>query len=138
MGHFKNLARDQFLNRKFNSSILGHFKKLWNCYHVKKSSFTCFLGHLMVPPYMYFLNVERNGHEPKIEPRFWILNRCQCDSSLWLIKIRNMQIKIALARNVGFNFIANYGTGQLINPILIVKLYHFCNSLLLTLIWKII
>ena len=39
-----------------NSSILGHFKKLWKCYHVKKSSFTCFLGHLMVPPPRIFLD----------------------------------------------------------------------------------
>ena len=28
VGHFEKLARDQFLNRKLNSSILGHFKKL--------------------------------------------------------------------------------------------------------------
>ena len=27
VGHFEKLARDQFLNRKLNSSILGHFKK---------------------------------------------------------------------------------------------------------------
>ena len=37
-------------NRKCNSSILRHFKKLWKCQLVNKSSFTCFLGHLMVPP----------------------------------------------------------------------------------------
>ena len=36
-------------NRKWNYSILGHFKKLRNCYHMTKSSFTCFLGHFMIP-----------------------------------------------------------------------------------------
>ena len=33
-------------NRKWNSSIFGHFKKLRKCYHMTKS-FTCFSGHLM-------------------------------------------------------------------------------------------
>ena len=37
------------MNRKWNSSILGHFKKLRKCYHMTKSSFTCFLGHFMIP-----------------------------------------------------------------------------------------
>ena len=37
-------------NRKWISSILEHFKKLEKCYHVKNTSFTCFLGHLMVSP----------------------------------------------------------------------------------------
>ena len=34
----KKLARDQF-------GKIGHFKKLRKCYHMTKSSFTCFLGH---------------------------------------------------------------------------------------------
>ena len=37
------------LNRKWNSSILGHFKKLRRCHHMTKSSYTCFLGHFMIP-----------------------------------------------------------------------------------------
>ena len=37
------------MNRKWNSSILGHFKKLRKCYHMTKSSSTCFLGHFMIP-----------------------------------------------------------------------------------------
>ena len=39
----------QKMNRKWNSSILGHFKKLRKCYHMTKSSITCFLGHFMIP-----------------------------------------------------------------------------------------
>ena len=37
-------------NRKWNSSIFGHFKILSKCYHMTKSSFTCFLGHFILPP----------------------------------------------------------------------------------------
>ena len=37
-------------NRKWNYSIFGHFKILWKCYHMTKSSFTCFLGHFKLPP----------------------------------------------------------------------------------------
>ena len=33
-----------------NGSILGHFKKLCKCYHMTKSSFTCFLEHFILPP----------------------------------------------------------------------------------------
>ena len=33
-------------NWKWNSSILGHFKILGKCYHMTKSSFTCFFGLL--------------------------------------------------------------------------------------------
>ena len=47
MEHFKKFEHKW--NRKWNSSILGHFKKMWTCYHMTKSSFTCFLGHFMVP-----------------------------------------------------------------------------------------
>ena len=36
------------MNRNWNFSILGHFK-LSKCYHMTKSSFTCFLGHFMIP-----------------------------------------------------------------------------------------
>ena len=28
----------------------GAFKKLWKCYHMTKSSFTCFLEHFILPP----------------------------------------------------------------------------------------
>ena len=41
------------MNRKWNSSILGHFKKLRKCHHMTKSSFTCFLGHSMIPRVEY-------------------------------------------------------------------------------------
>ena len=41
--------QNQKRNRKWNSSILGYFKKLLKFYHMTKSSFTCFLGHFMIP-----------------------------------------------------------------------------------------
>ena len=37
-------------NRKLICSILGHFRKNCICSHVKNTSFTCFLGHFMIPP----------------------------------------------------------------------------------------
>ena len=37
-------------NRKWNSTILRHFKILCICHHVKYISFTCFLGQFMLPP----------------------------------------------------------------------------------------
>ena len=49
----------QKMNRKLNSSILGHFEKLWKCYHMKNPSFTCLLGHLMVPP-VFLDGISRN------------------------------------------------------------------------------
>ena len=62
MGHFKYFEHRKVellnyshvinfkkkLNRNWNSSILGHFKILSKCYHMTKSSFTCFLGHFML------------------------------------------------------------------------------------------
>ena len=47
-------ARDQKMiqkmNRNWNYSILGHFKNKCICHHVKNISFTCFLGHFIIPP----------------------------------------------------------------------------------------
>ena len=50
VGHSKILARDQFWNRKGIENGMGHSKILCKCYHMTKSSFTCFLGHFMLPP----------------------------------------------------------------------------------------
>ena len=40
----------QKMNRKWTSSILGHFEKKCICYHMIKSSYTYFLGHFKLPP----------------------------------------------------------------------------------------
>ena len=37
------------MSRKWKSSILGHFKIKCIWAHVKNTSFTCFLGHFMIP-----------------------------------------------------------------------------------------
>ena len=61
MGHFKNK------HRKWNSSILGHFKKLRKCYHMTKSSFTYFLGHFMMPRVsLFILNINRETTRNKL------------------------------------------------------------------------
>ena len=44
-------------NWKWNSSIFGHFKILSKCYHMTKSSFTCFLGHFILPPVIYTIYI---------------------------------------------------------------------------------
>ena len=36
------------MNRKWNSSIFGHFKKKGKCYHMTKFSFACLFGHFMI------------------------------------------------------------------------------------------
>ena len=54
------------MNRKLNSSILRHFKKSWKC--VKKSSFTCFLGYLMVPR----ITISKSGVSVLYLHRNWI------------------------------------------------------------------
>ena len=43
-------------NRKLICSILGHFRKNCICYHVKNTSFTCFLRHFMIPPVSFYWN----------------------------------------------------------------------------------
>ena len=40
----------QKMNRKWTSSILGHFEKKCIFHHMINSSFTYFLGHFMLPP----------------------------------------------------------------------------------------
>ena len=37
-------------NRKWNSSIFGHFEKNGKSYHMTKSSFTCLFGHFKIHP----------------------------------------------------------------------------------------
>ena len=52
MGHFRKSTWSiwkQKRNRKWNSSILRHFKKCI-CHHVKNIAFTCFLGNFMILP----------------------------------------------------------------------------------------
>ena len=73
----------------------------------------------------YFLQVERNGHEPRIRLDFKSV-------SVWLIYMTH---QMALTWTVGITLSPTTVLDNLINPILWVKLYHFCNSLLLTLIW---
>ena len=53
-GAFQNFSTWSVLklkrNRKWNSLILGHFKIQCPCHLMSKSSFTCFLGHFILPP----------------------------------------------------------------------------------------
>ena len=42
------------MSRKWKSSILGHFKIKCMWPHVKNTSFTCFLGHFMIPRVVSF------------------------------------------------------------------------------------
>ena len=53
MGHFEKndtwLVLKREMNRKWNCSNLGHFKIKCIWPHVKNTSFTCFLGHFMIP-----------------------------------------------------------------------------------------
>ena len=43
------LSLKREMNRKWNCSNLGHFKIKCIWPHVKNTSFTCFLGHFMIP-----------------------------------------------------------------------------------------
>ena len=59
------LTRKREMNRKWNCSNLGYLKKcIWP--HVKNTSFTCFLGHFMIPRVLDFwiLNREKLGARP--------------------------------------------------------------------------
>ena len=72
----------QKMNRKWTSSILGHFEKKCICHHMINSSFTYFLGHFMLPPVETF-----NVNSWKILLGIWFLKMKQVKTSNPVTKI---------------------------------------------------
>ena len=81
-GAFQNFSTWSILkqkrNRKWNYSIFGHFKISWKCYHMTKSSFTCFLGHFILPPVnlspSWLVKMKFPCHNLFL--KFWVVRSC--------------------------------------------------------------
>ena len=96
MGHFKI-----FDHRKFRN-----FSTWSKCYHMTKSSFTCFLGHFILPPvwpresklwlgfiFCYPLVKSRGQPTSRAFPRFWRVHVSILGRSIWCVRTVHFHAK---------------------------------------------